>query len=138
MGVPENALRTKLKNLQGPSLKSRRQISETKSLKLTDKSHSAICYLWGYLTHYSELIGYAKQLLPTRAWSQEFFQFVQRWLHNFLEYLHSEIQLFPIWDVPRHLSQMTCEVVTGYMRTYRDILSRIEFSPVFVMVETEL
>lgn len=109
-----------------------------KLLKLTDKSHSAIHYLWGYLTHHSESIGYVKQLLPTRAWSQEFFQFVQRWLHNFLEYLQSEIQLFLVWDVPQHLAQMTCEVMADCMRTYRDILGRIEFSPVFVMVETEL
>ena len=138
VGVPENALRTKLINLHGPSLKSRRQVSKTKYLTLTDKSHSAIYYLWGYLTRYSELIQYAKQPLPTRAWSQKVFQFVQSWLHNFFEYLQSKIQLFPVWDVPGHLSQMICGTTTGCVRTYSNILSRIEFSPVFVMVKTEL
>ena len=28
--------------------------------------------------------------------------------------------------------------MVGGMRTYRDVFSRIEFSPVFVVVETEL
>ena len=138
VGVPENAFRTKLKNLHRPSLKSRSQVSKTKSLALTDKNHSAICYLWVYLARYSELIGYVEPPLLARAWSQKVFQFVQRWFHNFFEYFQSKIQLFPVWDVPRHLSQMRCEPTTGRMRTYRDILSRIEFSPVFVMIETEL
>ena len=136
VGVPENALRTKLINLR-PSLKSRCQVSKTKSLIRTDKSHSAIYYLGGYLTRCSELIGYAKPPLPTRAWSQKVFQFVQRWFHNFFEYLQSKIQLFPVWDVPGHLSQMTCEATTGCVGAYRDILSRIELSPIFVVVETE-
>ena len=66
------------------------------------------------------------------------FQPSQCWFNNLLNYFKGEVQLFVVRYVPRNLPHIIAQAVIGKTQTYRDILSSIEFSPVFVMVETEV
>jgi len=139
VGVPESAWRTRLKYLILSSvtgiLRSPKYVDayRQKSFRHTPSlgvptSHSQLICL-------SQVRGLAAM---AHAWFQKEFQPSQCWFNNLLEYLQGEVQLFVVWYVPRNLSHMIAHAVIGRTHTYHDTLSSIEFSPVFVMVETEV